>query len=67
MEYQQPLSDFTYKLQTKHDDYKESIIEKSGIKSQFTLLEIEAHEAKMKKVLAELKGEIDFVLVFLYF
>ena len=58
MDYQQPLSDFSYTLHTKHDDYKQSIIEKSGIKGQFKLSEIEAHEAKMNKVRSELKGQI---------
>lgn len=58
MDKQQPLSDFTYLVLTPNEDYKLSVIEKSGIKGHFTLLDVETHEAKLNKMRSELKGQI---------
>lgn len=58
-DFNQPLSDFQYRLAIKHDNYKESVIEKTGIKGRFTLLEVEMHQAKLQRVLKEIEGQIE--------
>ncbi len=47
-----------YKIFKKHKDSKEVIIEKSGITAQFTLNDIERHEAYLAKTLKELEGQL---------
>lgn len=46
-----------YKIFKKHKDSKEVIIEKSGITAQFTINDIERHEAYLDKALKELEGQ----------
>ncbi len=47
-----------YKILNQAEDVKESLIEKSGITSEFTLSDLERHEAKLAKNIKELEGTL---------
>lgn len=49
---------FQYKVLQEAPDYKDSTIEKSGIKSTFTLREIEKHRADLTTIKTELEAQI---------
>lgn len=55
---EQPLADFQYKVLEPQQDYKETVIEKSGIKATFTLAQVEAHQRDLEKLRSELEAQI---------
>jgi hypothetical protein len=50
---------FSYRLSQPNEDYKEAVIEKSGITVKFTLLEVEQHEATLAKLAKETEAQIE--------
>lgn len=49
--------DFTLKEENK-DDFRESVIERANVRSEFTLKMVEEHEADLKKFEKELESQI---------
>lgn len=54
----QEQTPFQYKLLEPAQDYKDSVIEKSGIKATFTLREIEANRDALTRTKTELEAQI---------
>lgn len=53
------MDQYQYRLIKPHEDYKEAVIEKAGIKSEFTIAEVEAMQDHNKKALAETEGNLE--------
>jgi hypothetical protein len=50
--------DFQYRILKDEEDYKKIVIEKSGIKGEFTIEKIEAHEDYLNKAKTEVDAKI---------
>lgn len=51
------FNDFNYSIITPNEDYKEIVIEKSGIKNQFTFKQIDDHRAYLAKANLEMAAQ----------
>lgn len=50
---------FKYRVKEGNDDFKQSVIEKSNVTVDFTLLDLEAHERRLEKALKEWRANYD--------
>lgn len=54
----QPLSDYSWVVKTPADNFQEAVIEKTGLKVDFTMAQVYAEKADYEKRLKENKGQL---------